>query len=66
VTDDETPGRHKHYSDPRSWPKGKRPFRVGSIFVTALCRCGAVRLEVPPKAITWTSRKDLAQRVRVR
>jgi hypothetical protein len=37
-------GRHKCYSDPRSWPKGKRAFRVGAIVVT-LCRCGAVRLE---------------------
>lgn len=58
-----TKGRHKHYSDPKSWPKGKRPFRVGAIVVTALCRCGAVRLETAPRSIAWTSREDLALRL---
>ncbi len=55
--------KHKHYSDPNSWPKGKRPYRVGAIVVTALCRCGAVRLETAPRSIAWTSREELAQRL---
>jgi hypothetical protein len=37
-------------------------YRVGAIVVTALCRCGAVRLETAPRSIAWTSREELAQR----